>query len=266
MIKMKIEMQDDVLQQVVNRLSVLDGRSMPATAAALGDAASIIRDIWRGYTTGAVTLPGVDPLKKPQGGLARTIRIQKIGPFNYQVVSNSEIMNYLIDGTDEVDMKQTHTRGPRSRVIQKGPRKGTPYLIVPFRWGTPKTVGFRNVMPVEVYAMVSKKKFERTVVAKSTHIEPNALGQQVERKDYEKWGSRLSGEEFGNMNGMVNMRGADGKSAGYFTFRVISKDSPAGSWVKPATQGKPITQGVVNAGQGEINDVIDTAFRRDLGL
>jgi hypothetical protein len=62
------------------------------------------------------------------------------------------------------------------------------------------------------------------------------------------------------------MAGDDGKSAGYFTFRVISRESPAGSWIKPATQGRPITQGVVNASQKDVNELMDAAFRRDLGL
>jgi hypothetical protein len=260
MIQMKIEMQDDILQQVVSRLSVLDGRTMPATGTALRDAADIIREVWRGYVAGARTLPGVEALKNPQGGLARSIRIEKIGPFHYQVVSNSKIMNYLIEGTSEVDMKETHTRGPRSRIS----KDGEPYLIVPFRWGTPKTVGFRNVMTAEVYSMVKKKKFEKSVVTGKTHIEPNALGQPVERQEYE-WGDRLD-MEGSNMDGMVRMKGHDGKSAGYFTFRVISRNSPAGSWIKPATQGKPITQGVVNATQKDVNELLDMAFRRDLGL
>jgi hypothetical protein len=212
-----------------------------------------------GYVTGKRDI-GIEPLKNPQGGLSRSIRIEKIGPFNYQVVSDSKIMGYLIDGTSEVDMKETHTKGPRSRVS----KKGVPYLIVPFRWGTPKTVGFRNVMPVEVYADVKKKKFEKSVVTGETHIEPNALGRPVERQEYE-WGSRLDMEE-SNMNGMVRMKGHDGKSAGYFTFRVISRDSPAGSWVKPATQGRPITQGVVDTSQKDVNELLDMAFRRDLGL
>jgi hypothetical protein len=266
MIKMKIEMQDDLLQQVVSRLSVLEGSTMPATSAALKDAADIIREVWRGYVAGSRTLPGVEALKNPQGGLARSIRIEKIGPFHYQVVSNSEIMDYLIEGTAEVDMKETHTRGPRSRVVQEGPRKGTPYLIVPFRWGTPKAVGFRNVMTAEIYNLVKKfKKSEGNDM--KTHIEPNALGRPVVRQGVD-WGDRLKGEEYGNTEGMIRSKDIMGidRSGGYFTFRVISRDSPAGSWIKPATQGKPITQGVVNATQNDVNELLDMAFRRDLGL
>jgi hypothetical protein len=86
----------------------------------------------------------------------------------------------------------------------------------------------------------------------------------VERQEYD-WGSRLEMEGT-NMDGMVRMAGDDGKSAGYFTFRVISRESPAGSWIKPATQGRPITQGVVNASQKDVNELMDAAFRRDLGL
>jgi hypothetical protein len=276
MIKMKIEIPDDILRMLEARLSMIAGGALPATSAALKEAADTIRDVWAGYVTGAKDI-GIEPLKNPQGGLARTIHSRKTGPLHHEVYSDSNIMGYLIDGTSEVDMKETHTKGPRSRVS----KKGVPYLIVPFRWGTPKTVGFRNVLPVAIYDIVKKTKFKRSLVAQTTHNEPNAKGEAVERWDYEKWGNRLNMKQIieaddGEMdiNQMFNMRGMvsmdtsskNKKYSGYYTFRVISRESPAGSWIKPATQGRPITQGVVNASQKEVNKIMDAAFKRDLGV
>ena len=52
----------------------------------------------------------------------------------------------------EYDMKQTHPYGKKSRVSIKG----IPYLIIPFRWGTPngkdtKRAHFNNVIPQKNY-------------------------------------------------------------------------------------------------------------------
>jgi hypothetical protein len=156
-----------------------------------------------------------------------------------------------------------------------------PYLIVPFRWGTPKTVGFQNVMPQAIYNIVKKAKFEKSIVGQETHNEPNAKGEDVDRWNYDKWGSRLkinqiietddggmNINQMFNMNGMVRMDAStkDKKYSGYYTFRVISSKSPPSSWIRPARSARHITDGVVRATEKDVNDIFDAAFRRDLGL
>jgi hypothetical protein len=298
MIRMKIDLNDELLRELEARLSIMAGGGLPATNKALEAAARKVQTAWHEFVIGKRDLPGVEPLKSPQGGLSRTIKSRKIGPFQHEVFSESKIMEYLIDGTSEVDMKETHTKGPRSRVTErkiKGQKETekVSYVIVPFRWGTPKTVGFRNVMPLEIYDIVKKKNFEKSVVAKSTHNEPNAKGEDVERWDYEKWGNRLSMKQIiesddGGMdtNQMFNMKGmvrmdtssVDKKYSGYYTFRVISSKKPVDwdkrphkkswedTWVKPAVQGKPIIQGLINATQEDVKNLIEFAVKKDLGL
>ncbi|GHU65060.1 hypothetical protein FACS189447_03320 [Spirochaetia bacterium] len=280
MTKMDITMDNDLLLRLMSRLSKFSSRSvMPETAAAMKKSADFVRETWKGFAMGG-TLPGVEKLKNPQGGYARSIVLAQIGPFDYEVISRAEIADWLQNGTTTIDMKETHTRGPRSRVARKKGPNGqvrlVPYVIVPFRWGTPKTVGFRNIMPESVYAVVKAKKFVNTKVTGETHTEVNFRGENVERQEYSSgdgknsWGSTLgmgdSEDVTPNMEGMSKMKGQGGKSAGYFTFRVISADSPAGSWIRPGMKPRPITEGVIGASKEIVNDLIDLALRRDLGI
>jgi hypothetical protein len=290
MIKMKIEIPDEALNELSAMLSMVN--SLPKTEKALQKAAKIVQETWQNYVMGKQTLPGVEPLKTPSRRLVQTIKIHTQDRLHREIYSESKGMERLINGTPEIDMKETHTKGPRSRVSMKG----VPYVIIPFRWGTPpkkgeQRVGFgKNIMPVDVYKIVKNKTTFRPTIttvsaddADEDHKTPNALSEMVGRAQYsdilgEKgWGERLS-MEGSDMNGMSDMLGEDGKSAGYFTFRVISREKPAGwdkkphkksweeSWIKPATPARQITQGVVKATQEDVNNIIEAAVRRDLGL
>jgi hypothetical protein len=277
MVRLKITLDDDILHEVASRLASLNtAQSMPATAAAMKKAAALVKAVWMDYATGKKDI-GVPPMKNPSRGYADGISIKPNGPFDYEVINLSNIADYLENGTTEIDMKQTHTTGPRSRVS----KKGVAYLIVPFRWGTPDTVGFRNVMPAKIYDIVKKAKFEKSILGQETHNEPNAKGEDVDRWNYDKWGSRLKinqiieADDGGiNINQMFNMSGMvrmdtstkNKKYSGYYTFRVISAKGAPGSWIKPATPARHITDGVVRATHNDVNDLFDAAFRRDLGL
>jgi hypothetical protein len=280
MVRLKVNINDELLQEISARLASLNtAKSMPATAKAMKDVAKYVQNVWKNYAIGRQTLPDVPPMKIPSRWYAEGIGIKPNGPFDYEVVNPSDIADYLENGTSEIDMKKTHTTGPRSRVS----KKGVPYLIVPFRWGTPKTVGFQNVMPVEIYDIVKKANFEKSIVGQDTHNEPNFKGEDVDRWNYDKWGSRLKinqiieADDGGmninqmfNMSGMVRMDAStkDKKYSGYYTFRVISANGRPDSWIKPATPARHITDGVVRYTdeKGEIKDMLDAAFRKDLGV
>jgi hypothetical protein len=165
-------------------------------------------------------------------------------------------------------------------MAQTGRNKGYPYLIVPFRWGTPRTVSFRNIMPESVYNILKNKKtFQQTkttVSADNGEKTPNARGEMVGRAQYsdvserKPWGDRLTadmGEDItDNMVGMSSILGKNGKAAGYLTFRVISAAPGATGWIKPAMRARPVTRAVSSVAQETINNAIDSAARKDLGL
>jgi hypothetical protein len=285
---MNIGVDNPALAELQHHLAKLGQGSMPATAGALNSGAGLVRDTWQGFAKGG-SLPGIsESLKHPNGGYARSIRVDKIGAFQYEIFSEAQIAEWIEKGTPEHDMKTTHPFGQRSRMS----KEGFPYLIIPFRWGNPKAIGFRNVMPKSVYNIVkNKKKFRQTKALwdndknkSSTHPEKNAFGnyeknghQQVERQNYSgadgkgDWGDRLNssmGEDVTqNMEGMSSMLGQDGKASGYLTFRVISAKqliTKPYSWIKPAMPARNVTKAVADYTKPVIEALVDSAIAEDL--
>jgi hypothetical protein len=282
MVRMNINIDSEALVQLQSTLARLGAGSMPVTAGAMKSAAGFVRDTWRGYAGGGA-LPGVEPLKRPHGGYARSIKIQRNGPFDYEIYSEAKVAGWIENGTDEIDMKETHTKGPRSR-ISKPDKDGKTYsyLIVPFRWGTPGAIGFKNIIPEAVYNMLltSKKyKFQtsKTNVSadKSNYRTPNNAGQMVGRAQY-TWGDRVFTADVDSLtdgnkedhfaDNMVKMEKQGRGSTGYFTFRIISSRPGTKGWIKPATRPRPVTHAVASVTRDTINKTVDAAIREDLGL
>jgi hypothetical protein len=285
MVKMNVSVDSDVLIQFQSVLARLGEGVLPATSAAMGGGAQYIATRWRDFASGG-SLDGVESLPRPNRSYALGVKVKRLGPFNYEIYNETKAATQIDEGTPELDMKTTHPYGPKSRVTQSGPNKGIPYLIIPFRWGTPGTernprVGFRNVMPKEVYNIVKNKmKFAQTKTTVSADVStkktPNASGDMVGRAQYsdvtesKAWGDMLTADMgegvTDNMVGMSSMLGQNGKAAGYLTFRVISAASPSGSWIRPEVKPRHVETALADAGRQFINEIVDDALREDLGL
>ncbi|MCL1993476.1 MAG: hypothetical protein FWG66_11085 [Spirochaetes bacterium] len=269
MVKLDVTVNSEQLKELLETLSAFHPEKMPGTKTAVLHGASLIREAWLGYAKGG-SLPGVESLKNPQGGYARSIKKRRLGPLSYEIYSEAPIAEMLEKGTSPFDMKKTHTKGPRSRVS----KEGHGYLIVPFRWGTPGTVGFRNVMAGDVLNIV--RKFEKMSTERSADDAPdrdktpNAMGKMVGRAQYSKGYGRLSGAGLAdqNMAGMVRAHDEAGKNraSGYFTFRVISAKGRPGSWINPGIKARPVTQTVADITREPVSKLIETAMKGDLGI
>jgi len=281
MINVSIVPKDNFLAMFQARLKAIGAGSLPATVSAFKAGVKVTQSTWKSYAMGE-PIPGSSyRIKHPTGGYAAAVQVRSDGPFDYTVFNDSQAARELDEGTAQLDMKLTHPYGQKSRVANHGTKKNprwVPYLIVPFRWGTPGSSGhFRNIIPNQIYAMlrtqIKSGVFVRTKVLPTSHVEPNFWGDSVQRAEYEgeegqeNWGSMLRGVG-GNMEGMSVMD-ADTKkkrSSTYFTFRVISAESPAGSWIKPATPAMHITQHVADNVKDIISEMVESGMKVDLGL
>jgi hypothetical protein len=288
---MEVTLNNSQLEELLFFLRKAEG-GLPNTENAMAVGAGKIQSVWQNYALGNKRLPGVAALKNPSKKYAESIRTKPTGPFEHEIYSEAEIADWIENGTEELDMKKTHPYGPRSRVSNEG----VPYLIIPFRWGTPgdkknQRVGFgNNVMTAGAYYQISKKSFGASRVTaspvNSDYQTPNAKGDMVGRAQYRDkngkstWGSRLRGSDFSGtveqktrMNGMVRFENGFDKNGeigkrygGYFTFRVISADSPANSWIKPAEPAYHVTRGVKEYTEDEIILMAEEGLKKDFGL
>jgi hypothetical protein len=294
MIKMNISVDNDILQQFQMALARVGAGNFPLVAHAMNIEVERIAEQWRDFAQGG-ELKGVKPLTRPDRSYLFGVKSRQLGPFDYEIFNESKAARRIEEGTPELDMKTTHPYGPKSRIS----KKGVPYLIIPFGWGTPGTkrnprVGFRNVMPEQVYNIVKKfKKFKemKTLIPADSLVNanitpnggyttynlspnPRAGAGMVIRAQYNKGYGRLSGMDFAGtveektrMDGMVRVdaKGESAKEYGnYLTFRVISAGSPSGSWIRPRVDPRPVVQTLADEARGPMNAAVESAIKGEL--
>ena len=220
--------------------------ALPNTANAFRQAAQYVHNVWVRYLSGEQELNGVGFLDGVTSAMVRSIRIKHNSDFDYTILSDNRQLEEKTKGSKDVeyDMKKTHPYGKKSRVTQTGKNKGVPYLIIPFRWGTPngketKRAHFNNVIPQANYETNVKGLAISSVNALKSYFEANAKGENIQRQGY-NWAKngRLTEDQAWDDRsvGMVRMRDVTGSK--YFTFRIISAKSPIGSWIYHK-KGKP---------------------------
>jgi hypothetical protein len=292
MVKLNVTMDNDILLQLQMALARFGEGSMPGVSATMHGAAEEIAKSWR-FFAGGGQLDEVKPLERPNRSYLFGVKTEKLGPFDYEIYNETEAAQRIAKGHPAIDMKKTHTRGPRSRVS----KEKINYLIVPFRWGTPpekgkQRVGFKNVMPNSVYNILkNRKRFMPTITTVGSdsplaNKTPNARGEMVGRAQYSDvagsrpWGGSLTADMAegvtDDMKGMSRMLGEDGKAEGYFTFRIISSKKPRGwdrrphkkafedMWILKEEPARDVVSALIRAHQTAVSESIEEAIRSDL--
>ena len=149
--------------------------AFPRAANALLESAQMIQGAWKNYVMGysSTDFPrlGIRDIPAPSSELASTIEISpnEPGAFEYTVYSDSPAMVELQNGkTETIDMKAPGSpwlNGKKSRLNKKD---GSPYLIVPFGWGTSGKTGgsahFRNVVPSGIQRMLRSREISKSLL------------------------------------------------------------------------------------------------------
>jgi hypothetical protein len=270
LINVTITPTDSTLEEIVSSLELMSSKFMPKTYRAFKTAASLLSYTWKSYALGAPIPGSAHRLKRPKGTYARSIKVRFLSPFNYVIFSDNPVAKYLEYGTREYDMKETHTKGRKSRVS----KDGDPYLIVPFRHGVPGSLSY-SVLPEVLYArlrqMIRNDELTLSQRTGGRKKSPNFKGELIPRGKYQ-WGSRAKIGEAGfeRFEGLVAMNIPSGKEKGhsaYMTFRVISAGkSPAMKWIVKARPAMNITKHVVENTKEIIQEIITAGIKQDLGV
>lgn len=245
--------------------------ALPNTAAAFARAAKYVQNMWTSYLSGDQPLNGIEFMSGVTSSMVRSIRSRYNGDLDYTIYSDSMQLERKVHGSKEVeyDMKKTHPYGNKSRVS----KKGIPYLIIPFRWGTPNGKGtarahFNNVIPQKNYETAVKGLKMSQVNVDKSYFENNVKGQSIKRQGYDwaKFGRLTESQAWDDRSvGMVRMKDiASGRST-YFTFRIISAKSPERSWIyhKDAVPGIDMMGALINTVKNGVNSIISEGVKAD---
>lgn len=226
-------------------------QTFPALVRALEVLARTAHQQWLAYAQGE-PLPNGQIIGIRSGTYHRSIQIEQTGEFAWRIFSNLAYAEAIETGMPARDLKRILDSSLKVRRRKDGKR----YLIIPFRWGTPGTVGFgQNVMPPSVHQWFQGQATSH-VIRRDTRVSGTGAWDLktrapllVPQARYE-WGARLTQQHLNTMGiagpaakrmaGMVNMRQPGGAGGGahsqYLTFRVMSEDSPG--WQAKAVPGK----------------------------
>ena len=223
----------------------------PNLADAVHAVADRALEIWTDYAAGGA-MPDGSRINDRTGQYLRSIHMRKTGDFSAEVYTELPYAKAIEEGTGPRDMKDILHSSMKVRISKKGKR----YLIIPFRWNSPKSV-LGNNAPVQVWNWW-KDRGSSYVASQHTRVSGTGAFDIKTRAPLltpawkYRWGSRLTPTALANlgfkdndplarrMAGMVRFR-TPGKTGGgshtqLITFRVMSEGSKG--WIRPAQPGK----------------------------
>lgn len=245
---------------------------LPRTKAAIRLGSQSARAQWVLYATGQEPVRDGRRMMVRSGDYARSITERELGPFSWQVSSDSPHANALEDGMPAYDMKRALQTSAKVRISKDGHR----YLIIPFRHGTPGSTSFQSVMPAAVHEAAKALSPSRI---KSLFQVPNAIGlhsmstQQsvmVTRRKY-TYGDRLPAglaekskphHATDRFAGLMRFDKPGGGHSTYMTFRVMSDKSTG--WIRPAVPGYHPARDTADLLRPKIEAMIQEALQADI--
>ncbi len=248
----------------------------PHLAAAVEGLARTARATWVSYAEGA-PMPNGMTIKSRSGEYARSIQLQRKGPFAWEVFTTLPYADAIENGSPARDLTKMLNSSAKVRMSAKGKR----YLIIPFRWNTPGAVS-GQAMPKNVFNWWRDQ--QRSVIT-GTYRRVSGQPDYFDIKTRERvtvpgwryrWGSRLgaadlealgrAGKQATRMLGMVAFRDPDAtsgsKSGKYLTFRVMVEGSSG--WKVPAQPGKFPGKQVSDQAGAVAKDVFREAMKADV--
>lgn len=142
---------------------------------------------WVGYARGE-PLPDGEQIGIRTGEYARSIKMLPEGDFAAKVFATAPYADAIENGMPARDLKKMLGTSTKTRRAKDGTR----YLIIPFRWGTPGTVGFgaSNTMPdpADGQKHIGAQLSPSRTVGMTTRV--SATGHLIPQRIY-KWGGRL---------------------------------------------------------------------------
>lgn len=258
---------------------------MNYTANQLELIAHAVRNLWASCYQGTI-LPGMNKGlgqtgAKAYADLLNPDRVQIFGGENtgmdiQAIISMGEIgieeAVRIRDGYAPFDMKPGFLNSRYAKTYKGGENAGKKYFVMGFRHTTPGSSGRTGTpMAQDVYSRAKKgDKFPEQMGTKEMPGEGSKVKGASGINVRATVTSKSMPEDYTWRNGILagmtrsTQSGEGKKHSGYRTFRVITENSPAGSWWHPGQDPNDVVGAVVNYVQPHIKAGLEQAAKKDV--
>jgi hypothetical protein len=245
--------------------------SLPYTREAVREATrDLIQRTWVQYASGAQVSysGGTFRVNTVTGSYIRSIQdgLRFPGDLTGEVFTTSYHGELIEDGQPARDMKAKMLSSPKAKTGKDGKR----YITVPFRHGTPGTVGLPS-MPQHVYAQAKNLQYSRRNegLGTSKYTWGGKYKDSAPRDAQDGMRTHITphpGAGYQHKTGIFNGMVRTGKlgHTQYMTFRRLSENSDPKSWMYPAVKPRPIREAVVENTREEVLALVRSGFEMDL--
>lgn len=212
----------------------------------------------------------------------QNLNIGHISPTKKYIQLTGSFPNMLENGFGAYDMKPGFLASNKVKTTKNGIR----YLIIPFRWGTPGSIGesevFANKMPDDVYNTVkrlrpTKTHYQLGVIQRGKGIRKNQLPTNLRKPlTRPQFTDAKSGTTYpaythkGPIHeGIVRNEKTyeNSTQSSYVSFRRVSEKSDPMSWIHKGVAAKNFAQQALNKTDvGNITDRTIDTFLQQLGF
>ena len=233
------------LSEIVRDYSISDNEVNNLMEAVLTDVSFRIISEWRGLAN--------DGLRTSRSEYVRGIQLPEIQGNTSTISLIGTLPNMLEQGASPFDMKEGFRNSSRVKFSKDGKSW---YMSIPFRWGTPGTVSFANVMEPEVYdLMLGKEAFNRDAGQKGETLKESELPLGLQGRLTRS--KIVFGEKvYGAYKHKSNIRDAMRREqktyeratqSQYVTFRRVSSNSDPLSWIHKGLAARNFADQAVNS-------------------
>lgn len=215
----------------------------------------VVKDITASYAL-QLEKEASTQLKSTRNRFIQNIRVVDDGKLKGSVLldySKDRLVKMIEEGTYPFDMKDGFMKSSKIKVGKNGKR----YLIIPFRWSTPGSVGqsevFSNQLPKEVYKIAKAQPKDIPVAGggmRSMGLQLEQLPEQFQTKgvrpEIQATAKSPLFEAYQHKNSIyegvtAQQDGVTGQNR-YFSFRRVSENSDPRSWIHKGMEAKNLME------------------------
>ena len=258
------------LEGIIRSVEQASQGNLPYTREAVRAATvDVVQRTWIQYASGATVTysGGTFKINVITGDYLRSIQegVRFPDDLTGEVFSTSPHGRYIEEGQPPRDLKPQLLSSDKAKISKEGKK----YITIPFRHGTPGTVGLPP-MPQHIYDQARTLNYSRrngflkSLVTGRKYTWGDRIGKSFEGQRSHAGNHPGAGYTWktGLYSGMVRM-GKPGHTQ-YLTFRRVSENSDPRSWQHPGVEPRPIREAVVENTREEVLQLIRRGFEMDL--